>query len=80
MVYAPLMRTGLISAFLLLAACAGPHVTSATPAGGIVSSYGWQPNKALQLANQECAKHGKAAVVTSENDAQDHMTYECVAQ
>jgi hypothetical protein len=72
------MRTGFVAAFLLLAACQGPHVTSATPAGGIISSYGWQPNKALQIADAECAKHGKHARVTSESDYQDHMTYECV--
>jgi hypothetical protein len=72
------MRTGLIAASLMLAGCAGPHVTSSTPAGGIVSSYGWQPNKALQIANAECARYGKAARVTSENDLQDHMTYACV--
>ena len=62
---------------LLLAGCAGPHLTSATPAGGIVSSYGWQPNKALQVAQAHCASLGKSAVVTSENDLQDHMTFEC---
>ena len=67
-----------VFAFLLLAGCAGPHITASTPAGGIVSSYGWQPNKALQVANQECAKYGKSARVGSENDLQDHMTYECM--
>lgn len=78
LVYSPPMRTGLCVAFLSLAACAGPHVTSATVAGGIVSSYGWQPNKALQLANQECSKYGKSARISSENDLQDHLTYDCV--
>ena len=70
------MRT--IFMALLLAGCAGPHVTSATPAGGIVSSYGWQPNKALQIAQAECAKHGKDARVSSQNDLQDNMTFDCV--
>lgn len=63
---------------LVLSGCAGPHVTSATPAGGIISSYGWQPNKALQVAQAYCAKRGKNARVASENDLQDHMTFECV--
>jgi hypothetical protein len=72
------MRTLVFGLFALsLSACAGPHLTAATPAGGIVSSYGWQPNKALLIAQDHCAKSGKSAVVTSENDLQDHMTFEC---
>lgn len=62
---------------LILAGCTGPHVTAATPAGGIVSSYGWQPNTSLALAEKHCVQFGKHAVVTSENDLQDHMTFEC---
>jgi hypothetical protein len=73
----PPMRTGLV-AFLLLAGCSTPHITSATPAGGIVSSYGWQPNKSLQVAQDYCSKLGKSARISSENDLQDHMTFECV--
>jgi hypothetical protein len=72
------MRTGFLAAFLLVGGCSGPHLTSTTPAGGIVSSYGWQPNKALQIAQNYCAKLGKSARVSSENDLQDHMTFECV--
>ena len=71
------MKKGLV-AFLCLSACAGPHITSATPAGGIVSNYGWQPNKALGIAQEYCAKIGKSARVASENDLQDHMLFECV--
>lgn len=72
------MRTLVFGLFALsLSACASPHLTAATPAGGIVSSYGWQPNKALLIAQDHCAKSGKSAVVTSENDLQDHMTFEC---
>ena len=72
------MRTLVFGLFALsLSACAGPHLTAATPAGGIVSSYGWQPNKALEIAQSHCAQSGKSAVVTSENDLQDHMTFEC---
>lgn len=67
----------IVALALLLAGCASPHVTSANPAGGIVSSYGWQPNKALAEAQAHCSKFGKNAVVTSENDLQDHMTFEC---
>lgn len=72
------MRVGLVLAFLSLSACMGPHVTASTEAGGIISSYGWQPNKALEVANRECAKYGKSARISSENDLQDHMTYDCV--
>ena len=73
------MRKGLVAPLLLaLSSCAGPHITSATPAGGIVSSYGWQPNKALGIAQTYCAKLGKSAVVSSENDLQDHMLFQCV--
>jgi hypothetical protein len=72
------MRAGLVALSLLLSACVGPHITAGTPAGGIVSSYGWQPNKALELAQGYCAKQGKSARVSSENDLQDHMIFECV--
>lgn len=72
------MRTGLLASFLLLCACAGPHLTAVTPAGGIVSSYGWEPNGALQVAQAHCVQFGKSAVITSENDLQDHMTFQCV--
>jgi hypothetical protein len=65
---------------LSLAACQTPHITSATSAGGIVSSYGWQPNKSLMLADAYCAKLGKAARVSHESDWQDHMTFDCVAK
>lgn len=70
----------IVLAALPLAACASatPHITSATPAGGIVSSYGWQPNKALELAQAYCAKMGKSARVGSTNDNMDHMTFDCV--
>lgn len=63
---------------LTLTGCAGPHITVATPAGGIVSSYGWQPNKALMVAQAYCAKLGKSARVSSQNDLQDQMTFDCV--
>jgi hypothetical protein len=63
---------------LLLSGCAGPHLTSGSASGGIVSSYGWQPNKALEVAQKHCAEFGKDAVVTSENDLQDHMIFQCV--
>lgn len=62
--------------FLSLAACA-PRLGAGTPAGGIVSSYGWQPNTSLLIAQEYCAKFGKSAVVTSQNDLQDNMTFEC---
>jgi hypothetical protein len=75
------MRAVIFGAVALsLSACAGPHLTAATPAGGIVSSYGWQPNKSLMIAQAHCEKFGKAAVVSSENDLQDHMTFQCVAR
>jgi hypothetical protein len=63
---------------LSLGACQTPHITSATSAGGIVSSYGWQPNKSLMLADEYCKKVGKSARVGHENDLQDHMTFDCV--
>lgn len=69
------MRVVLLA--LLVAGCSSPHLSAVTPAGGIVSSYGWQPNTALSIAQSHCAKFGKSAVVTSENDLQDHMTFEC---
>lgn len=71
---------GIAFVALLLAGCASvtPHITSATPAGGIVSSYGWQPNKALQIADAYCQQHGKRARVSSQNDFQDNMTFDCV--
>jgi len=74
------MRTLIALAALSLSACASvtPHITSATPAGGIVSSYGWQPNKALMVADEYCQRYGKHARVSSQNDLQDNMTFDCV--
>lgn len=73
------MRLALLAMFFV-GGCASvtPHITSATPAGGIVSSYGWQPNKALQIADEYCQQHGKHARVSSQNDLQDKMTFDCV--
>lgn len=62
----------------MLAGCAGPHIVSATEAGGIVGSYGWKPGKALQIAEAYCQKRGKHARVSSQNDLQDNMTFDCV--
>lgn len=64
---------------LLLSGCA-PEVGQASASGGIVKNYGWTPNKALAVAQAHCDKYGKDAVVTSENDLQDHMTFRCVAR
>ena len=77
--YAIRMRLILLAA-LPLSACASvtPHVTSATPAGGIVSSYGWQPNRALQVAEAYCVTQSRHARVSSQNDLQDKMSFDCV--
>jgi len=74
------MRSLIALAALSLSACASvtPHITSATPAGGIVSSYGWQPNKSLMLAEQHCQQYGKHARVSSQNDLQNNMTFDCI--
>lgn len=69
----------LLALALLLSGCA-PQVGAASASGGIIKNYGWTPNQALELAQQHCAKYGKDAVVTSENDLQDHMTFQCVAR
>jgi len=69
-----------IAAALALAGCTTPHLGQASPSGGIVNSYGWQPNKALAVAQAHCEKHGKDAIVTSQNDLQDNMTFQCVAR
>jgi outer membrane biogenesis lipoprotein LolB len=66
-----------LSAVVLLAACA-PKLAAGTEAGGIVGSYGWQPAQALQEAQKHCEKYGKAARVSSQNDLQDNMTFDCV--
>ena len=72
------MRVVLLA--LLLAGCTTPHLTAANSSGGIVSSYGWQPNRSLEIAQEHCSKFGKDAVIQSENDAQDHMTFRCVSR
>lgn len=64
---------------LLLCACA-PQVGAASASGGIIKNYGWTPNQALALAQKHCDKFGRDAVITSENDLQDHMTFRCVAR
>jgi hypothetical protein len=62
---------------LLLAGCA-PQIGAATASGGIVKSYGWQPGHSLELAQKHCDKYGKDAVISAENDWQDHMIFQCV--
>lgn len=69
------MRVVLLA--LLLAGCS-PSLGMASASGGIVDHYGWVPDHALAIAQAHCGKYGKDAVVTSENDAQDHMTFQCV--
>ena len=64
---------------LLLAGCA-PSLGQVSASGGIVKNYGWTPNQALAVAQEHCAKYGRDAVITSENDLQDHMTFRCVAR
>jgi hypothetical protein len=73
------MRSGPALLMLLLCSCA-PEVGAASASGGIIKNYGWTPNQALSLAQAHCDKFGKDAVVTSENDLQDHMTFRCVAR
>jgi hypothetical protein len=62
---------------LVLGGCA-PAVGQSSASGGIIKNYGWTPNGALALAQKHCDTFGKDAVVTSENDLQDHMTFRCV--
>lgn len=70
----------IVFAPLVLAGCAAPQIGAASSSGGIVKNYGWTPNQALELAQKHCAQYGKDAVVTSENDMQDHMTFRCVTR
>lgn len=64
-------------ALLALSACA-PALGTVSSSGGIVKNYGWTPNQALAIAQKHCEKYGKDAVVTSQNDWQDNMTFQCV--
>lgn len=68
-------RTLLIG--LLLCGCA-PTLGQVSSSGGIVKNYGWTPNRALAEAQRHCEKYGRDAVVTSQNDLQDNMTFRCV--
>lgn len=69
-----------IFAALVIGGCTTPHIGQASSSGGIVKSYGWQPNKALAVAQAHCERFGRNAVVTSQNDLQDNMTFQCVAR
>jgi hypothetical protein len=66
-----------LGALLALSACA-PSLGAANASGGIIKNYGWTPNQALAVAQQHCEKYGKDAIVTSQNDLQDNMTFQCV--
>ncbi|MFP5329840.1 MAG: hypothetical protein ACLGHC_06870 [Alphaproteobacteria bacterium] len=66
-------------ALLSLPACA-PSLGTVSSSGGIVKNYGWTPNQALAIAQKHCEKYGKDAIVTSQNDLQDNMTFQCVAR
>jgi hypothetical protein len=72
------MRALILLAAIGLSACA-PKLVQGTEAGGIVGSYGWKPGQALAEAQKHCQKYGKSARVSSQNDLQDNMTFDCVA-
>lgn len=62
---------------LALSACA-PTLGQVSSSGGIVKNYGWTPNQALAIAQKHCERYGRDAIVTSQNDMQDNMTFRCV--
>jgi hypothetical protein len=64
---------------LLLSGCA-PSLGQTSASGGIVNSYGWQPNRALAEAQKHCAEYGKDAVVQDTNDLQDKLSFRCVSR
>ena len=66
-----------LSVALLLAGCSTPNVGQASSSGGIVNSYGWQPNKALAVAQAHCEKFGRDAVVTSRETGRTIALFRC---
>lgn len=72
------MRGVLIgAACLCLAACTTPIAENS--AGGIVKDIGLTQAGAFKVANDACAKYGRVAQVTGENEWRSTMTYACVA-
>lgn len=66
-----------LMSLLMMSGCA-PSLGTVSSSGGIVKNYGWTPNQALAIAQKHCEKYGKDAIVTSQNDLQDNMTFQCV--
>jgi len=75
------MRKGILMIAVLVAACA-PKLVQNGPAGGMISMTGvmGEKSKAAQIANAECAKHGRDARITRFDVISDTASYECVAR
>lgn len=58
------MKPALLIALALLAGCAGPHVETANPRSVVVRSG--RAAEAQDLAQVECAKHGRHARLSGE--------------
>ena len=68
-----------IAVALLLSSCA-PSIVSSNSVGGTIGMNGMVSgqSKAMEMANAECAKHGKVAQSQGVNDIRNTLRYECV--
>lgn len=75
------MRRGVLVIGLIVSACA-PKLVQNSPAGGMISMAGvtGEKAKAAQIAEAECAKHGRQGRITRFDILSDTVSYECVTQ
>jgi hypothetical protein len=74
------MRIALAVLALVVASCA-PKLNFANEAGGVINRTGSLGNdRAYALAEQHCAKFGKAARITSRDILTNTMRFDCVAK
>ena len=69
----------LVLATLILAGCATPSIVSSNPASiTIKGSFSYNTAASDALANTECQKYGKYALIRPDNIRDSYVTYECV--
>jgi hypothetical protein len=76
-----MMRLALATAFVAVSSLSGcaTSLTGANEAGGIVNSgFNMGQGKSMEMANKHCAKYGKVARVSGQNEIRNSITFDCV--
>lgn len=72
------MRQIIIAGILFLAGCA-PTLKGGGEAGGIITNAA-RKGQSFQIAQDHCSKYGKAARVSTQDNWEGVLTFDCVAK